>query len=493
MRMRNLIYALFTLLAVNTTCTAMAQQGSDFDRLKAEANENSLPLVNLTTDIDAVTKEEEIDGTIEIFDTKARTNGQEYFKTGCRVKYRGSSSLSYDKKSFAIKPTDESGDKTDVNIFGIREDDSWILDAMAIDRIRMRNRLCFDLWNEMSQTPYDTDYGNRNGTLGVFVELFINGNYHGLYCMTDKINRKLLGLKKADEEDDGSVTIKGVLYKGDSWSDATNLLGYDKEAPVDGETWNGWELQHPDDYPCAESWQPLMDFIDFFQASGDFIAQNYGDHLYTENLADYAILQFATNYRDCNMKNTFLSTENINKGVRFLITPWDMDTSLGGEFNGDRYDHMADVESILSSRLFDAITKANADGIMDGIKAQWKQYAAGPLSIEGVCKRIDDYAEAFTKSGAWQREHDKWNGNPVPLTEDINDELQYVKDWYARNFNHVSEALGIETGITGIDATEDGQQAKTYTLDGTRLPDGAAYDGITIRGGKKYISNADGK
>ena len=70
---------------------------------------------------------------------------------------------------------------------------------MAVDRLRMRNRLNFDIWNAMSGTPYETDNDNRNGTNGFFVELFINGEYHGLYCMTDKVNRKLLGVKKTDE------------------------------------------------------------------------------------------------------------------------------------------------------------------------------------------------------------------------------------------------------------------------------------------------------
>ena len=64
---------------------------------------------------------------------------------------------------------------------------------------------------ERCTTPYDTKYDNRNGSEGVFVEVFINGEYHGLYCMTDKINRKLLGLKKAKTNDDGQIEIRGLL------------------------------------------------------------------------------------------------------------------------------------------------------------------------------------------------------------------------------------------------------------------------------------------
>lgn len=91
---------------------------------------------------------------------------------------------------------------------------------MAVDRIRMRNRVNFDIWNEISRTPYDTKYDNRNGTLGVFVEVFINEAYHGLYCLTDKINRKLLNLDKAKEDSDGNPVINGVLYKCETWGDA---------------------------------------------------------------------------------------------------------------------------------------------------------------------------------------------------------------------------------------------------------------------------------
>ena len=415
---------------------------SEFSLMAKEADENSLPLVNLTTDIASVTKEEEITGTIEIFDLKARTNGQKYFKTKCRVKYRGSHSMIYEKKSFAIKPTDDNGKKVDVNIFGIREDDSWILDAMAIDRIRMRNRLCFDIWNELDKTPYDTDYGNRNGTLGQFVELFVNGKYHGLYCMTDKINRKLLGLKKAKEDEtDGSVTIRGVLYKGDNWSDATYLLGYDKQAPTDKDTWEKWELQHPDDYPCAEAWQPLKDFIDLFQLPYEDFSQNYGQYLYMDNLIDYAILVLSMNYGDCMMKNTFLSTQDITDGHKFLITPWDMDTSLGGNWNGSYNNTLASISTIKSSKLFNALYNKNIDGFREKLREAWRKHSSTTLSKENVYKRIDNYAEALSKSGAWQRECAKWNNNPVPLTKDIRIGLQYVKDWYARNYDNMNKMM----------------------------------------------------
>lgn len=202
-----------------------------------EATDSSLPLVHLEVDVAQLSKESYTPGRITIFDPERRTEGRLSSSFCCKVRYRGATSLRYEKKSFAVKLLDENGENLDANVLGIRNENDWILDAMAIDRIRMRNRVCFDLWNEMNRTPYPTDYDNRNGTAGEFVEVFLNGEYHGLFCLSDKIDRKLLGLKKARVNDDGTIYIRGVLYKGNTWSNATQLWGYDAGAPTTGDTW----------------------------------------------------------------------------------------------------------------------------------------------------------------------------------------------------------------------------------------------------------------
>ena len=259
--MRRIILLLLTVLFSES----LHAQESQYEQMKSLLDENSLPLVNLTVDISTVNRTDYVQGEIEITDYLRRTDPEsQTVHYQCKLRYRGASASGYDKKSFAVKLYGEAGEDLDANIFGIREENSWILDAMAIDRIRMRNRVCFDVGNDMSQTPYETNYGNRNGTKGVFVEVFLNGDYHGLYCMTDKIDRKLLGLKKAKVDNNGEVTVKGLLYKGNAWNDYTDifLLSY-KEADTDKDTWNAWELQYPDDYPSIDTWQPLMDLIDF--------------------------------------------------------------------------------------------------------------------------------------------------------------------------------------------------------------------------------------
>ena len=126
------------------------------------------------------------------------------------LRYRGASSLIYDKKNYAVKLTDANGEDMDAALLGMRSDNSWILDAMAADMARMRNRVSTDLWLALSTRPY---YANLepsmvNGTHGEFVEVTVNGAYWGIYCLTEKVDRKQLKAKKYKDN-----TVRGVLYK----------------------------------------------------------------------------------------------------------------------------------------------------------------------------------------------------------------------------------------------------------------------------------------
>ena len=480
--MRKSVTILAMLFCSIAACMANT---NDYETIKSSLNEKSLPLVNITVEIDKVNKPEYTPATIEVTDPQKRTNGEESVTFNCKVKYRGASSSGYDKKSFAVKLLNEKGKSLDASMFGIREDDAWILDAMAVDRIRMRNRLNFDIWNAMSQTPYNTDNANRNGTMGYFVELFINGEYHGLYCFTDKVNRKLLGVKKAKENDDNSVTIKGVVYKCASWDDSAFLKGYD-EQDMNNTIWNAWELDYPDDYPCEEAYMPLKDFIDFCAKTTDTeFADGLDDNLYIKNFTDYHVFVISQGLTDNAMKNTFLSIVDKNKGKRIMITPWDLDASLGGYWDGRHYDYNAQNSTILAVRPYKRLWDNDVNGYADAVANRWRKFVnKGILSKEAVNERIDSYANAFIESGAWQREYDKWNNNPVPLEQDITVETNYVKRWYSHNFDNI-EGVFKEYGTTYIKdvETDNDNDGTLYNVLGQKV--NHTYKGIVIKKGKK--------
>ena len=475
---------LFIIFSFSLVTSALAK--SQWETAISEYNEYSLPLVNVEVDVSGLKKESYIPGHITIVDAEMRTEGRLMASFDCKLRYRGASSLKYEKKSFAIKLLDSDGEDLDANVFGIRKENDWILDAMAIDRIRMRNRVCFDIWNEISKTPYKTDFDNRNGTLGQFVEVYLNGEYHGLYCMTDKIDRKLLGLKKAKEQSDGSVYVRGVLYKGEAWTDATRMTGYDISESFDGEAWNGWELQYPDDYPCYDAWKPLMNLIDFCNTRNAFFKLHYRQHFYFDNLVDYAIFIMGLNIIDNNVKNTHFSCPDINVNETFLITPWDLDCSLGGLYEGSHYEEYTKITNLTGNYLFYQMYMYNVDNFRESMKERWQELSLGIMSPNNFNARLDAYAKRFKESGAWQREYDKWNNNSVPL--DLDTELEYVKNWYVNNIAALNKVLGvIADDIPYVFQDSDSYNMRMYNIDGKIIMSNPTGRRIYIENGRKII------
>ena len=475
---------LFIIFSFSLVTSALAK--SQWETAISEYNEYSLPLVNIEVDVSRLSKENYIPGHITIVDAEMRTEGRLMASFDCKLRYRGASSLKYEKKSFAIKLLDSDGEDLDANVLGIRKENDWILDAMAIDRIRMRNRVCFDIWNEISKTPYKTDFDNRNGTLGYFVEVYLNGDYHGLYCMTDKIDRKLLGLKKAKEQSDGSVYVRGVLYKGEAWTDATGMSGYDTSESFDEESWNGWELQYPDDYPCYDAWKPLMNLIDFCNTRNAFFKLHYRQHFYYDTLVDYALFIMGLNIIDNNVKNTHFSCPDINVNETFLITPWDLDCSLGGLYEGSHYEEYTKITELTSNYLYYQLYVYNVDNFRGSMKERWQELLSGIMSPDNFNARLDAYAKRFKESGAWQREYDKWNNNPVPL--DLDTELEYVKNWYVKNIAAMNKTLGvIADDIPYVFQDRDSYNMRMYNIDGKRIMSNPFGRRIYIENGRKII------
>ncbi len=442
-----------------------------FDTMVSTMTQQSLPLVNLEFDTTMLNFQSFITGKITIAEHDSDSTIMSQYD--CLVRMRGKTALFLPKKSFAVKLVDEYGEKLDANLLGLREENSWILDAMGIDRLRMRNRVCFDIWEEYSHTMWDTSFGNRNGTVGTMVEVFVNGDYNGIYHLSDKINRQLLNLRKAKVNSDSTVTIKGVLYKGKNGLITNTLMEYE-QASVDTTMWNSFELQYPEDYPCQDAWQPLMDIIDFNGTTTDqYFAEHYNEWYYTSNLVDYWCLLVAFNIMDMPYKNTFLSTPDINFGHQYMLSPWDLDASLGRDYNGKVANYTAEFGRLNFYAPFNRLIAGNIDNFKGKIATRWAELTQTALSQANVESHINAIAQRFVESGAWQREYERWQGTRVAINANINSEINYVKGWYGRNYNYIS---------TGMAFWREDINAHTVTLMYNYLlgDDGTFYDFLDL-------------
>jgi hypothetical protein len=406
-------------LPVNNTITIAAATVTGQTGAAARLVITGLPIVQLSTT--TTIGDDEINAGVSLIDPDSATHGGKYFiSSDCTIKLRGATSRYNPKRPYGLKMKDSNGKNTDIPVMGMRGDQSWILDAMYIDKSRMANRLCTDLWNSYNNVPYITSEPDAfNGTHGYFVEVFLNREYIGVYCMTEKLDRKQIKAKKSG----------GFVYKADDWTNATLLNGADLMYDNSVDTWNGWESQYPDAKDdVAMDWAPLYNLVNFIGTSSDtdFIS-NISSHVYLDNIADYLILLNIMGGTDNVGKNTFLSVYNVNKGQQFFYSPWDMDNTMGfmmGELYTPTNIFLGEDNKLLSRLL-----ELDPGGFRGMVKARWNALKTDQLSKATVNKRMETYRDLLVNTNAIERESARWG------TVDVSSTVAAMQNWYGEHYD----------------------------------------------------------
>lgn len=406
-------------------------------------------------------------------------------------RYRGATAQSFSKKSYAVKLRDAEGNSMDHEYFGLRNDNNWILDAMAVDKACMRNRVSTDLWNDFAPRPYQRRKGwepkAKSGTRGRFVEVFLNGEYHGLYCMTEKIDRKQLRLKKSDPATATSEeTVRGTLYKSKQWGYEV-FMGHELDqeyfphrAPTAydntkrAETWCNYEIKHPDWEDQKIDWGPLWNAVNFVAASSDIEFDDQLESYFDFNeLKDYYLFVELMLATDNHGKNMFLynyDQQNPECAKKMGIAPWDLDGTWGRRWDGSSSYTTAqqNFDTFLwqyehgQHTLFYRLQKSDYWFWNDLIKERYAQLRQTAFDEEALKNRFQNYSDLFTESGAAGREQTKWRS----YHKDIAGDVDFIKTW-------------IEERIAFLDEQYD------YT------PTPSAIEEMTI-GGKVYAAGGNG-
>lgn len=407
------------------------------------------------------------------------------------MNYGGETSSSYDKRSLNVGFIDDDGNEQYVNLLGLRANCSkWILDAAAGDRSRLRNRVAMDVFARYARLPYETDNAGRYSSLGRFVEVWVNGDYRGLFCLTDRINRELLGGK---ETTDGQ--IRCVIYNCKSYGSGNYLNPYE-EGPADGdEEWNSWALKYPDE-ATADAWQSLLNLFDV--AWDDTPDEEFTGivtrHFYWGNLVDVYLLTMVCGLADMGYKNAYLVCPDITSDGRFVVVPVDMDYTFGCTWNGCYWDEkpqLRGANTLHFVRPFSRLTGNDSHGFIVSLAKRWAELRDGVLSVASVTELINGYAQLLDESGAWQRERELWNYNPVAIEQTAGEAARYMTEWYANGHEAISRLLDpyIPTAVTDAKEIVNSISDDTcYDLQGRRMPSSGAFMGIYIKNYQKCIA-----
>lgn len=378
---------------------------------------------------------------VTFIDARFRTGGKAMFASNAMMKIRGASSTFYPKKSLAIELVDSTGEECDVHLLGYRKDDDWILDAMYTDMSRMRNRLNTDLWNASEDLPYEKD--NRyqaNGTSGEYVEVFMAGKYHGFYCFTDKIDRKKLNLKKTREASGNQAEQRrGLLWKCTKLTSAVTLHYYSAYPTNDTLVWEKyWEQKYPDDRQDQAYFNPVANVIDTvgISASNEIFDNNWQKIFYPENIVDYVIFTQALQWMDNLQKNYYFSIRNITKDKRILLTPWDLDATIGRASGGDPIidnPHWFAFGEKLggTNYLIWRFKYRQPKGFPTMINNRWQYLKAHALSLDSIRARLENFASILNRSGAWKREKALWGDIMANTPEE---EIEFMMNFLKMNY-----------------------------------------------------------
>ena len=406
-----------------------------------------------------------------------------------KAKWRGgiTNSNGKHKRNYHVKFLDDMGNKLDKRFFDLRKDNSWILESCQVDMGRIRNRVLTDLWNSYRHDPYyiDQEPEALTGSRGEFVELILNDDYRGIYCMTEAMDRKQMKLKKYDEE---TLEVHGQLWKSKDWSYAT-MMGtspdggyqpkyYLSDPNGDSEAWDSYNIKYPEiDEIYPVDWSTLYNAVDFVchSSDADFKA-HIAEYFDLPVVIDYYILMETILATDNHGKNMYFAVydKQVDKKITFGV--WDMDATCGQRWS-DEYYHASllgpeqDYSQFISVsehgdyNLFKRLRDTDAENFNSRVSARYHELRENKFATDSILQRFQDYFTHFRIAGADQREYARWSYDSDVAGHVLNfdTEYDYIDDWSTRRMNYLDTVrfpMTYELGDVNCDGEKDFNDVK---------------------------------
>ncbi len=369
------------------------------------------------TGLSVVSIETEADADAEIF------GGSAYFwDSSTKVDWtsssileaniRGNTSRTYEKKGYklSLKKQNKNGEIVEdkKSLFGLRNDDEWLLNAMYSDSSKIRDKLSADIWAEIG--AYQEEFPEAYfGTRMTYVEVFFNHEYWGLYVLMEPVDSKQLDRTKEGEGGQEEYSYKSVTPQDVSTEELLNQEAY-------GETLSGFELKGSHTVIDRTSWEPLLSYLELRDLSDDEVFAAAASELTDrEGALDIWIYLQAVLGIDNRGKNMYYVAKNRGNRQVVYFAPWDMDITWGDALSEGTGDNVWDVglfTALYSERINwsfgDRLIELDVDGSCDYVSERWKELRQGVLSDESLTEEIDGLIHQVRDSGALERDAERW-------------------------------------------------------------------------------------
>ena len=342
----------------------------------------TLPVVYMNTMGQQVLKENVIWGNIALLDG----NGEEQSVFSvpnsiyrATIKYRGASSYSkFDKKQYRIKFYKNKKDSAKkVSLAGMGANSEWVLNGPYLDKTLIRNKLVYDLARELNGWAPDTR----------FVELFVDGEYQGVYLAVEPVTN---GESRLRLSEFGLLSGETAYIVNRDRID-TGTEEIETWGKTEGYTYNALYIRYPSKNEITEKQKEYIknDISEFEQVLyGENFKDKrtgYQEYIDMDNWVDYFIInEFAMNY-DAGNLSTYVYKE---LGGKLQLAAWDFNNGFDNyQWFHTETDRLYTVENSWFDRLWQ-------DGnFREHVCERYGQLRKTTLSDEHIAEKIASYQE----------------------------------------------------------------------------------------------------
>lgn len=336
------------------------------------------------------------DNTYKTYYAKFNNTNVSPYYTHVNLKTRGSSSLLFPKKTYKIE-FDEK-----VSIYGLPKDDKYVLDALYIDKSKIRNLLSTNMWNLINNNQSIDD-----DLQGQFVELFIDNEYMGLYVLKEKVDKSVTKIS------DSGILLKTISHMNDYY--IGQLHNYDYS--INDNSFLNFEIKKYN----VESFYSIVDKLKNYYScySYDCIYNDFD----IDNYINYIVFVSLISGNDNLNYNRYLSLHDADSKI--IITPWDMDLTWGlnwWDFS-ELYSLFYMPSSYDADWMDDNIISNMDEKTLSLIKQRYWELRENIISMDTINGFLDAYKDLLVKSGAASRDSERW------YSYDVEYEIEQIREW----------------------------------------------------------------
>lgn len=282
---------------------------------------------------------------------------------------RGRSSASFPKHQYAAELWDADGASVETDLLGMGSESDWILNGAYVDRALFRSALVYDSFQALAPERYAPE--------SRFCHLTLDGDWLGIYLLTERVKR------------DGSRLDLAPDESGDASTFIVKLDDEDGLVANSGGT-GTWQLVYPreDDATAGQIAGATSALAAWVRAYG---SENPADpetgiftHLDLASSVDLVLAEELAKNVDGYYLSLYLYRQD--HGLMSWV-PWDLDLTFGQP----SYNDNESPQGWIVGRPSFIDSMSDVPAFRAALVTRWAELRAGPLADSALLGRVDGY------------------------------------------------------------------------------------------------------